>query len=319
MLYKSCANDLIRHAERAYPLIINACGWTSGLGASVLLDLVVDLAVTDAVLLEPLDVDLVRPLQSVSNNVILHRISRRGPRPSTRSPAETRAMQNMAYFHYKFGSSGDVQKFTGKSVGKMRHWNVIFAGPRPGIAAVMSYNRSPNPEFLAETLDGSVVAIVVQERNESREASAANEGADVPRDISEYISRTPEDIPYVEANSMNINRTLDPSSSHCVGLALIRGIDVVAQCFQLLTPLPKREIDDLASQQVVLVRGSFDSPGWAFLEDIYKGEHEGEAVFEDGTRPWVSERGQVGIESAVWRLRHPPLANAQMMNAAGKV
>jgi polynucleotide 5'-hydroxyl-kinase GRC3/NOL9 len=182
----------------------------------------------------------------------------------------------------------------------------------------MSYNQSPTPEFLAEALDGSLVAIVVLEQNALGGSSTADDDAEILRRIPETVSRTPEDIPYVEPNSMGINRILDPSSSHCVGLALIRGIDVANKCFQLLTPLPQKDIEELADKQVVLVRGSFDSPGWAYLEDIYKGEHNGEVVLEDGSRPWVSEKSQVGVEGAVWRLRHPPLANAQMMNTAGK-
>ena len=227
-------------------------------------------------------------------------------------------MQTMSYFHHRYGSNGDVVKFSGKSLSKMRHWNVSFASPQPGIAAVMSYSQSPHPDFLAETLDGSVVAIVVLEQKALGESITANCEAQTLTNISEHISRTPENIPYVEPNSMGIDRTLDPSSSHCVGLAVVRGIDVANKCFQLLTPLPQKQIEELADKEVVLVRGSFDSPAWAYLEDVYKGEHEGEVLFENGSRPWVSEKTQVGIEGAVWRLRHPPLANAQMMNTAGK-
>ena len=288
------------------------------MGASVLMDLLVDLAVTDAVLLEPLDPDLFQSLQSLLKNITLYRIARRVPRPSTRSPVESRAMQTMAYFHHRYSKSNDSLKFTGRPLSNMRHWNVSFAGSRPGIAAVTSYHQSPNPEFFSEILDGSLIAIVVLEPNAVEKSSTADNDSEMLRHIFEHVSRTTEDIPYVEANSTGINRTLDPSNSHCVGLALIRGIDVANKCFQLLTPLPQMDIEDLTDKQVVLVRGSFDSPAWAYLEDVYKGEHDGDAVLEDGSRPWVSGRNQVGIESAVWRLRHPPLANAQVTNTAGR-
>jgi polynucleotide 5'-hydroxyl-kinase GRC3/NOL9 len=308
--YKACAKDLVAHADSAYPLVINACGWTSGTGATVLLDLCVDLAITDAVLLEPLDVNLVETLQSASSDIMLHRIARRAPGPSTRSPAESRAMQTMAYFHCKGSTGGDVLKFSGKPVSQLRRWNVSFGGPDPGIAAVMSYNQGPNPEYLTEVLNGSMVAIVVLQQNGSNLRSELDDGTEMLQNISEPVSRTPEDIPYIEPNNMGINQTLDPGSSHCVGLALVRSIDTKDKYLHLVTPLTEKEIEGIQDKQVVLVRGSFDAPGWAYLEDVNKDDFDGKDELEDVDRPWISERVQVGIEGAVWRLRHPPLANS---------
>ena len=307
--YKACAKDLAAHVDRAYPLVINACGWTSGIGGNVLLDLCVDLAITDTVLLEPLDVNLVESLQLTSGDVMFHRIPRRAPGPSSRSPAESRAMQTMAYFHHRTCISGDSSKFSGRPLSQFRHWNVSISESNPGIAAVMSYNQGPNPEHVAEILDGSLVAIVVMEPNGSSLRSEVDDGAEMLHNVSDHIPRTPEGIPYIEPNNMGINQTLDPGSSHCVGLALVRSIDTKEQRLHLITPLTEREIEGVIYKQVVLVRGSFDAPGWAYLEDVHKDEYDGKSELEDVERPWISERVQVGIESAVWRLRHPPLAN----------
>lgn len=308
--YKECAKDLIRHANRAYPLIVNACGWTSGLGGSVILDFFVDLSITDAALMEPLDANLVQLLQSAARDAAIHRIPRRAPKPSTRSPAESRAMQTMAYFHMRHVDNSDSLKVTGKPVSHMRHWNVSFADPTAGIAAVMSYNHSPNPEFLAETIDGSIVAIIVVETNETVDSGSFS--TKMLRDVSGRTSRTPEGIPYVEAGDVGVNQTLDPKHSYCIGLALVRGIDVTNKSLQLITPLSERQIGEVTDKSIVLVRGSFDAPGWAYLEDVYQNQHDGNSEIEV-ERPWVSQQGQVGIEGSVWRLRHPPLASSQIM------
>lgn len=307
--YVACAKELASRADRKYPLICNACGWTSGLGASILLDLFSDMAITDIVLLEPVDADLVQSLQQASYDVAFHRIARRPPRPSTRSPAEMRAMQTMAYFHHRLGPSGVASRFSGKPLSRTRHWNASYARPSVGITAVLSYNQSPDSEFLAETLSGSVVSLVVLEK-EGHSPLVADEDIEMLGDVSELISRTPEDIPFIEPTDTGITSTLDPRHTHCLGLALIRGIDTETNCFQLITPMSEIEITELKDKQVFLVRGSFDSPDWAYLEDLHKDDQEGKASFDDTERPWVNIRSQVGIESAVWRLRHPPMANA---------
>lgn len=308
--YKACAKDLFAHADKAYPLVVNACGWTSGLGANVLFDLCVDLGITDIVLVGSLDVNLVESLESTSRDLVFHRIARRAPGPSTGSPAESRAMQTMAYFHHRTSTSDDGLKFTGKTISQLRPWNVSFGSPNPGIGAVMSYNQGPSPEHLAEVLDGSLVALVVLEQNESGLRSESKDGTEILQNISERVSRTPEGIPFIEPDETGINQTLDPDSSRCVGLALVRSIDAKAQCLHLVMPLTEREIAGITDKRVVLVRGSFDAPAWAYLQDVHKNEYEGRNDHDGVVRPWISERTQVGIESAVWRLRHPPLANS---------
>lgn len=62
------------------------------------------------------------------------------------------------------------------------------------------------------------------------------------------------------------------------------------------------------------MRGGFDSVEWAYLEDLYALDSEkkkdGSAKEEEdvSARPWVARKEMVGIEGAVWRLRHPPTA-----------
>lgn len=97
--YIACVKDLLRHVDRRYSLAINSCGWVTGLGASVLGQLAKDLAITDLVVLEPVEDGLIESLKPFSKSPVVHRIPRRSTRPSARAPAEIRTMQTMAYFH----------------------------------------------------------------------------------------------------------------------------------------------------------------------------------------------------------------------------
>ncbi|KAK3704513.1 Polynucleotide 5'-hydroxyl-kinase grc3 [Vermiconidia calcicola] len=304
--YKACALDLVRYADRQYPLIVNSCGWVSGLGASMLTDLARDLSISDLVVLEPLDSHLIEALRSQSSDVVLHRIPRRIPRPSSRTPAESRAMQMMAYFHHKPNPADGNLRWSGKAINKVRPWVVSYAGPDPGILAIASYGQSPNPEFLAEVLDGSIVAIVVLDgpKEQHPPSHHSEAGEEDPDTITTHIAKTPEALPYLKLNNRGINPTLPPQTSHCVALTLIRGIDATLKQIHLVTPLPESEVAALTQHKVVLVRGAFDPPEWAYYEDLYKSDGSVDA----GERPWICKKGMVGIEGAVWRLRHPPIA-----------
>ena len=290
--YKACVLDLARHVDKRRPLIVNSCGWVSGQGASVLLDLLSELDISDAVLLEPLDVGLLESLQQSSPSTAFYRIPRRPQKTSSRTPAEQRAMQTMAYFHSRLDLSTNRYRWSGKAISRIRPWLVDYAGNESGIAAIVSYGQNPTTQFLAEVLNGSIVALVVMDEDEAEE-------------LTDNLIRTPEDLPLVRPDDQGIQRTLTPSRSHCIGLALVRGIDVENKQIHLVTPLGDSQIAALATKKVVLVRGGFDSPEWAYLEDLHKDPDS--AASEP--RPWVGKKGLVGIEGAVWRLRHPPMAS----------
>lgn len=294
--YKACVLDLATHSSSKYPVIINSCGWVTGTGADILKDLIDDLAITDVVLLEPLDPDLFDFIHSNSGRMTVHRIPRRQPKPSSRTPAEQRAMRIMAYFHARTSSSRKI-RWSGKAINTLRPWVVSYAGETPGVLAVLSYTTTPAPDFLAEVLDGSIVALNI--------LNSSDESALILTDVQ----RTPEEIPFIPSKARGHNFTLDPTTSHCITLALVRAIDTANKNLHLVVPLPEAEIVALNAKKVVLVRG-FETPEWAYLEDVYRPSHAGEDEVACEQRPWVSERGPVGVEGAVWRLRHPPMAGA---------
>jgi polynucleotide 5'-hydroxyl-kinase GRC3/NOL9 len=89
--------------------------------------------------------------------------------------------------------------------------------------------------------------------------------------IEANVSRTPtEGLPYLFVGSGS-NNPLDPKASRCLGLALVRSIDVSSQQLELVTPVAASAIRDALQQGhgIVLVRGQLDNPNWAISEDYY--------------------------------------------------
>jgi polynucleotide 5'-hydroxyl-kinase GRC3/NOL9 len=313
--YVECAKELIRHADQRFPLVINACGWISGLGASVTCELAVATDVSHVVFLEPLDASLREDIIAACPDAITHAIPRHAVRPSVRTPAESRAMQTMAYFHHRV--SKGVPGWSHRSISTWRPWVVRYNGPSAGIKAVLSYGQSPQPDSVLEVLNGAIVALTRIDAGHEHEAlrlrayqscqeDPAVSGADTSGD-EHPITRTPEGIPYLQDKSLGASIPLDPAHSSFVGLALIRGIDVEQKCLHLVTPLPEGTIATLLDEPIAIVRGGFDSPEWAYLQDLHDdGDQSGPGDMSE--RPWVSKRELVGVEGAVWRLRHPPTA-----------
>lgn len=137
------------------------------------------------------------------------------------------------------------------------------------------------------------------------------------------VSRNSEDIPYIQ--SKGGTKRLDPALSHCLGQALVRGIDLRARCFHLLTPVPSAALQRLHQRRtkIVLVRGKLGTPKWAFKEEYEKGaafrrklrkedpdaadhvDTEDMRDWADRT-PYISGFNEPRIQSAsakVWRVR----------------
>lgn len=113
-------------------------------------------------------------------------------------------------------------------------------------------------------------------------------------------------------------RTLDPKFSRLLGLVLIRGVDADRKELQMLGPAGFGEmVKDAKGEELVLVAGKFDTPTWAYSEELYRkawtegqdgdadSDEDGEGENED-EYPWVemlhgSEKRGVGAK--VWRVR----------------
>ena len=323
--YIACVRELVATAalrqERkgTCPLLINSCGWVNGLGAAVLTDIFDVLCVIDAIVIEGVEPALSETARTKSKSCFS---LPRAPRmQSLRSPADLRAMQTIAYFHVRQTASATAH-WTGKAINILQPLIVSYNSPRSGITAIASYGQTVPSEFLGEVLDGSIVALVTCESEEALQhawSTTLGDGPDSPAqgDMDDAAShtgleitrRTPDHLPYIPSQEVGYLRPFDPSHSSCVGLALVRGIDTERKELHLITPLPESQIAEMMAKKLFLVRGSFDPPEWAYLEDLYLGDSAATTSADAGERPWVARKAMVGIEGAVWRLRHPPTAS----------
>lgn len=315
--YLACVHELMaavtarQKRKGTCPLLVNSCGWVSGLGATVLTDLFDIIQVSDAIVIDGIEPALTETIRAKCRSCFA---LPRAPRvQSLRSPAELRAMQTLAYFH----SQQDVKssmKWTNKALNTMHPLIVKYDGPAAGITAIASYGQTVPSKFLAEVLDGSIVALVTCENDEALRqalsaslldgASAQAEAADSEPSGLDLIRRTPEQLPYIPSHRTGYLRPLEPRHSSCAGLALVRGIDTERRELHLVTPMHESQIAEIMRKPLILVRGSFDAPEWAYLEDLYLDDTSAGA----DERPWAAKKAMVGIEGAVWRLRHPPTA-----------
>ncbi|KAL5323330.1 hypothetical protein ACEPPN_007864 [Leptodophora sp. 'Broadleaf-Isolate-01'] len=296
-LYMTCALDLFSHCRamgstvRDCPLIINTPGWVFGTGLEILVDLIGRVKPTEVIYMsQDGPPEVVGTLKEATMLTPLFTLPSQISEYTTRTAAHLRTMQAMSYFHLNAGNT-ETLNWSGKPLTSIPPWEVRYSGEDPGILGVMCYGEQPPPELLAETINGSLVAVVViddisaiprrgSDREEGHVGSPTQDDhfdAEIrvldhshePRRIEEpRILRTPaEKIPYFNpANAI----TLDPRYSHSIGIALVRGIDVRRRRIQLLTPIPLNVIEEIneSGKKIVLVSGKLDTPGWAYTEEL---------------------------------------------------
>lgn len=333
----------LRHSFPQAPLIINCSGWVLGSAVPVLLDLAGSFSPTDMVLMQPMDVEAIEALQRAVPRADVVVVPVREMRSvQSRTSAESRAMSTMSYFHSLPPAEEDedgsatvprnLACWDPKPMSAIRPWLVSYEGPERGIWGVLSYGEALDPALLTTVLDGMVVAVCVIEDDAAAfieqplypsQQGEDEDDNDVGHNIEARIAYTPDGLPYLKPDRSGIIEPLLPGGSRCLGLAIIRGIDAVNKEIHLLTPIDEAEIADVVEgrqdeeddedeqkkgQKIVLVRGRFDNPEWAFLEDLYKGYADGERV-NSVDRPYVAVRevgGEMGLGGHVWRVRHLP-------------
>ena len=285
--YYRCALDLLdqyRHMARKYrscPLIINSAGWIQSNGLELLSDLVHGMSLTDAIYMSTSGPeDVVDTLQEATSrsNVTFHQLTSQSSDFATKTAADFRMMQKLSYFHMS-DPEGDraEMRWNPGLLTRMTPLVIHYAGPKQGILAVTRLGDAPDPEFLESVLDGCVVGVVAFDQENGALARGYNsngalepdgilrdEAADTPNQVS--IRRTAGEMPYLSSSNHTIS-PLSPDRSFSLGQALIRGIDPDKKTLHLLTPIPATALQ-AHSPNIVLVRGSLDTPTWAYKEDF---------------------------------------------------
>lgn len=317
--YMACVLDLVSHYQHlrltapGCPLVINTPGWVLGTGLEVLVELITRTKPSSIIYMsQEGPPEVVSSLREAANLVPVTTLPSQISEYTTRTAAHLRTMQCLSYFHLKTESSGSLS-WDGLPLTSIPPWEIRYAGENAGILGVICYGEQPTPGLLADTIDGSLVAVVViddmaaipgwsqTEQGEEGATQLAEETArqyplaeDTDMGIFEEDSYEPrqiqtpliiptpkEEIPYFNpANSI----TLNPRYSHSIGLALVRGIDVARRRLQVLTPIAPSVIQEINDEGklIVLVSGKLDTPGWAYTEELtLKMNREREEITND--------------------------------------
>lgn len=279
-LFISCAIDLYETYQRSMktcPLIINTPGWILGTGLDLLVNLITRMRPTEVIYMsEDGPADVVDVLKDATKNTF----SLLPSQPSeftSRTAAHFRSMQMMSYYHSHIDPSNKSSNqprltWSTRPLTSIRPYVVSYHGNSSGILGILSYDYQSPPELLAASINGSILAIVeIEEPGAFQEfdSVAGQEDKDsTAKHQRVAVSRTAEHLPFI----FNPNdAALDPRYCKAIGLALIRGIDSRSKCLQVITPTPMGKLEQIRSEgrDVVLVHGKFDTPHWAYTEDLY--------------------------------------------------
>lgn len=288
-LFIACAIDLYEFYQRHHrkcPLIINTPGWILGTGLDLLVALITRMRPAEVIYMsEDGPADVVEALEAATKN----KFSTLPSQPSefmSRTSAHFRSMQMMSYFHSQVQPDNKAVttssiKWAAQPLSHTRPYVVRYEGEDQDIMGILSYDCQTPPELLAASINGAVLAIVeIEESKAFQEVdkTISTFQGEAEKDVE--ICRTPEGLPFI-VNSTD--GTLDPRYSHTIGLALIRAVDTKNKSLQVITPLTTETLERIRSQgrNIVLVHGNFDSPHWAYTEDLYERAKQDDAADKD--------------------------------------
>ncbi|EXV06353.1 rDNA polynucleotide kinase GRC3 [Metarhizium robertsii] len=279
-LLVSCATDLYdtyQRSLRTCPLIINTPGWILGTGLDLLVELITRIRPAEVIYMsEDGPADVVDVLKNATKNSF----SMLPSQPSeftSRTAAHFRSMQMMSYYH----SHIDIENkrlrpprvtWSGHAISSARPFVVSYHGNNSGIFGIISYDYQCTPELLAASINGSILAMVEIEGPE-----AFRQLTDITKTPEVVVTRTAEDLPFIPNPN---DATLDPQYCRTIGLVLIRGLDLKRKCLQVITPTPYASLEKIKVEErnIVLVHGRFDTPYWAYTEDLFAKSSQEELV-----------------------------------------
>lgn len=270
--YIECVLDLYSQWRMALggkcPLIINTPGWIQGTGLDILGELIKEIRPTEVIYMsrdgpdETVDSLKAACLRNGAANIPFHMLpSQASEASAARSSQHLRTMQTMAYFHLNWSSlAAQHQTWNPTPITALRPWRVRYRGPDRGFVGILCYDHQPGPDLLGEAINGMVLALVKVE-NKAAFRDLVGEGS-----TERGVAYTAEGIPLIENPH---GSTLNPRHSRALGLVLVRGIDTQRGELQILTPLAADIVAEVGGGDLVLVAGKFDTPNWAYAEDLH--------------------------------------------------
>ena len=304
--YLECAADLIATYERirqdvgATQLVMNCPGWLIGEGRDLIEQLIVDSKPTSIVFISleavwkaKKDYDVLVQANEERPVIPLRRLQ---CMTHLRTSTQQRLMQQMSYFQHA-GTKESIwfsTHLTAKE-GVYLSWN----RKRADFLGIVTTGDDLNPEFLAECIAGTVVALCIIE-------SIAYHASQ----IRNLRHTTAEDMPYWSNHRRHA--WLEVRNTRCIGYAYIQEVDLERKRLRIQTPCTKlnsfKRPD--GTPGLFLLRGRIDQPIWLYTESTaWKEELEidceglPKAYGTRLERPWMQEVLKDDVLSQNWRPR----------------
>jgi polynucleotide 5'-hydroxyl-kinase GRC3/NOL9 len=274
------------------PLVVNTQGWLKGLGGDLLRKIEEIVEATDT-----FDLDM-KPAAFPQRNQHTHPCNTRlhAVRPILSSPlamyftpADHRSLSILSYFHSRFSTRGREVRSWSTELPLCAHqpWEVDCKEAILRFVLVGAGREDVVPLELAHAINCGIVALVCDE--------------DVPLDPA--VTGDDSCI-YTQGAPVP-----SPSTSRCLGLALIRGVNATVDILHLLTPVSPT----LLHKCRVLVMGELELPAWGML-DFRQGQTEGVAGIKWGKVPYLQMGGReaAAIGGTRRRVRKNLMRRSQM-------
>ncbi|BFZ59178.1 Polynucleotide 5'-hydroxyl-kinase grc3 [Saitoella coloradoensis] len=263
------------------PLVINTPGWTKGTGLDLLSSVIGLSNATHVIFLgDRFESEITRIIPSNVGLFTVETAHELVSQNSKTSAADNRTLGMISYFHSLGGRKWDF----GTPLVGWAPWVVDYAGPEAGVDALTVLGDEIMPDEIGLAVNGTVVGVVLLD---------AAEGQGLTRAV---VRARQDGLPVLPTGGA----PLDPQTSRCVGLAIIRGIDTSKQQLQLLTPIEPSILEDAVTnnQKILLVRGQLELPVWLMLD----GDKDGVAGYKWGEVPYLSVEENSSFGKA-WRPR----------------
>lgn len=314
--FLACTLDLLQQYQEILkrfptcPLIVNCPGWVLGSALEIMTQLMRTTQMTDVVYMSDTGMpEVVDALRSAAGSATFTRLVAKFFVLPNRTSSEFRAMQYMSYFHQDEPSHNNL-KWTVSSFTANPPLILKYAAHQADFLGIMTLGEHPTDAFLATVLEGSLVALVEVEDDEY--ASTLQQ---------KLVRSEHENLPYWPPDGSGLTTPPDPSKTHMIALALLVRIDVGTKELVLRTPLPSVRFQKggrtqsstsnsmiaMGVPRIMLVRGRYDTPGWAYQEEIFR-SMKGKTSTKKSTVPGENEEDLSIDERGLPRSRPTDLA-----------
>jgi polynucleotide 5'-hydroxyl-kinase GRC3/NOL9 len=290
--YLSAVNDLINliksngfKALHRDLIIVHCPGWYLGSGNEVVAKLIS--------IFQPKDIAFL----SDPPSTVINRMEQMAARPachsavtpslpsfqSSRTRPQLSDMAMISYFHWQ---SLHTQKLNLTPISSWRPYSVSFGEKSRDFKAIVVLGEFPlmYSNMLSKLINGSLVSIVLVDADYQGPEVMLGEG---------------DGLPYLPPSSKGYVELPPPPKSKTVGLGLIRSLDVDRKNMLVLGTWG---ISQLPSEQLLLVSGGMESPGWAYMEDYeyqtyakQSGDTDAHVFLAKGSSeyPWMNVRDEI--------------------------